>query len=183
MKTKSRTLAIHCALWTIACACATDVACAQESLIGGYDLEEWTPANQSGNRTQRIIEFVQNGQAIESWTELLTIQTLKMPRKPPAVDALVAAAADTVIKRCPGKVTSNVIAREESASTVKSVLFEWSVKDCPPDADQHEVARILYGKFNIFRIAYVAKTSLLEPEKREKWIAKLNEAEIGDIGR
>jgi hypothetical protein len=52
------------------------------------------------------------------------------------------------------------------------------VKDCPPEADQHEVARIIYGKFTIFRLAYAAKTRALEPAKRDNWIRELSGAKI-----
>lgn len=141
--------------------------------------DEWVVANVSETKTQRIIEFVPPGQKIEDWTELLTLQTIKMPRKPPAIDAIAAASYENLVTQCPGQVTWNVIAREIlTTPSRESMLFEWSVKDCPPEADQHEVARILYGKFNIFRIAYVAKTSSLASEKRDKWIAELTATKI-----
>jgi hypothetical protein len=154
---------------------------AQENLMLGHKIDEWTIGGHSESRTQRVTEYVPPGQKIESWTELLTVQTIKKPRKPPAIDALAASAYKDLTKRCPGKVTWNVIAREAASGRGgESLLFEWSVKDCPPDADQHEVARALYGKYNIFRIAYVAKTQSLAPEKREKWIAELSAATILD---
>jgi hypothetical protein len=152
---------------------------AQESLMLGNRVDEWTIGGHSESKTQRVIEYVPPGQKVESWTELLTVQTIKKPRKPPAIDALAASAYEELAKRCPGKVTWNVIARQAaSAQGGESLLYEWSVKDCAPEADQHEVARALYGKYNIFRIAYVAKTQSLAPEKREKWIAELSAAQI-----
>jgi len=155
------------------------VASQNENLMGGYKPDEWELANQSQTKTQYVLEFVPHGQKIDSWTELLTIQDMKMPRKPPEIDALAASSYENLVKQCPGKVTWNVIAREASAAPDgPGMLFEWAVKDCPPEADQHEVARIMYGKFNIFRIAYVAKTSALPPEKRDKWIAELTGARI-----
>ncbi len=58
------------------------------------------------------------------------------------------------------------------------MLFEWSVRDGPPEADRHKVAIILYGKFNIFRVDYVAKTQSFAPEMREKWIAELTATQV-----
>lgn len=58
------------------------------------------------------------------------------------------------------------------------MLYEWVLKDCPPDADQHEIARVAYGKFNIFRLAYVAKVSALDAEKRASLIKELSTAKI-----
>jgi len=58
------------------------------------------------------------------------------------------------------------------------MLYEWSIKGCPPAADQYEIARVVYGKFNVFRLAYVAKTSALPPEEREQWIKELSASKI-----
>lgn len=171
--------AVYCALLTGAYSLTVDVASAQESLMPGFNPDEWTLGSHSEDKTQRIMEFVPPGQKVEDWTELVTVQTIKRPRKPPAIDALAASSYENLVKQCPGKVTWNVIARELPTTPGRdSMLFEWSVRDCPPEADQHEVARILYGKFNIFRVAYVAKTQSLAPEKREKWIAELTASQI-----
>jgi len=178
MKRILKIAAVYCALLTGAYSSTVSVASA-ENLIMGFKLDEWLIANESETKTQLIYEYVPPGQKIEDWTELLTVQTLKMPRKPPAIDALAASSYENLVKQCPGKVTWNVIAREiPTTPGGESMLFEWSVKDCPPEADQHEVARILYGKFNIFRVAYVAKTQSLMPEKRDKWIAELTATKI-----
>jgi hypothetical protein len=73
----------------------------------------------------------------------------------------------------------NVVRRWSATEAEEaSVLYEWGVKDCPPEADQHEVARIIYGKFTIFRLAYAAKTRALEPAKRDNWIRELSGAKI-----
>src|SRR2546425_9625710 len=75
--------------------------------------------------------------------------------------------------------TWNVINRQFASDTEEAgMLYEWTIKGCPPDADQHEIARVVYGKFNIFRLAYTAKTPALAPEKREKWIKELSTAKV-----
>ena len=43
---------------------------------------------------------------------------------------------------------------------------------------QHEIARVAYGKFNVFRLAYVTKTSGLAPDKRESMIREISKAKI-----
>ena len=175
---------LNLAAASVACliVCSSSIVNARsqpDDLIMGFHLEEWTLGSQGEDKTQRVMEFVPPGQKIESWTELLTVQTLKMPRKPPDIDTMAATTFDNLAKRCPGNVTSNVIAREAaSPSSGESILFEWSVKDCPPEANQHEVAKIVYGKFSMFRIAFTAKTDSLAPEKREKWIAELTATKI-----
>ena len=98
----------------------------------GHKIDEWTIGGHSESRTQRVTEYVPPGQKIESWTELLTVPDDQETRKPPAIDALAASAYKDLTKRCPGKVTWNVIAREAASRRGgESLLFEWSVKDCP----------------------------------------------------
>ena len=40
------------------------------------------------------------------------------------------------------------------------------------------MVRVIYGKFSIFRLVYVAKTGKLAPEKRERWVKDLKGARI-----
>jgi hypothetical protein len=82
-------------------------------------------------------------------------------------------------KLCPNGFVQNVIAQGFRTETEEaSIIYEWKMQNCRPHADQHEVAKIVYGKFSIFRLAYVAKTEKLAPEKREMWIKELKGAKI-----
>jgi len=150
----------------------------QEFLMGGFDTKEWKIGNQSKNQNQIVVEFVRLDEKIDSWTELLTMQVIRKPRSPEPLDDLVVKMHQETLKRCQSK-TWNVINRQFSSATEEAgMLYEWAIKDCPPDADQHEIARVVYGRFNIFRLAYVAKTSELAAEKREKWIKELSASKI-----
>ena len=150
----------------------------QEDLMGGFDLKEWAVGHQASDQNQRIVEFVRPGEKIDSWSELFTMQTLRKPANPDQIDVMVARAHADTSKACPSFV-QNVIAQGFPTETEEaSIIYEWQVTKCPPHADQHEVAKVIYGKFNIFRLAYVAKTEKLAPEKREKWIKDLKDARI-----
>lgn len=150
----------------------------EEALMGGFDPAEWMVGNQAGGSDQRITEFVRPGEKIDSWTELLTAQLLRRSAYPSTVDEMVSSSHQALVKRCP-EVTLNVIARQAQGEPEgPGLLYEWIVKGCAGEADQHEVVRVMYGRFTIYRLAYVAKTAALAPEKREKWIADLKTAKI-----
>ena len=154
------------------------VSAQQEFIMGGFDPKEWKIGHQTKDQNQIIVEFVRPDEKIDSWTELLTMQIIRKPRSPEPLDDLVPKMHQDISKRCP-KMTWNVINRQFASETEEAgMLYEWAVKDCPPDADQHEIARVVYGRFNIFRLAYVAKTSALAPEKREQWIKELSGSKI-----
>jgi len=151
----------------------------QEFLMGGFDTKEWTIGNQTSDQNQRIIEFVRPNENIDNWTELLTSQIIRKPSNVVSIDVFVARLHNEDRKLCPEGFEQKVIARGQKTDTEEaSVIYEWEMKDCAPNADQHEVAKIIYGKFSIFRLAYVERTNKLSSEKRQKWINNLKEAKI-----
>ena len=150
----------------------------QEFVIGRFNPSDWTVANQSRDRNQIVTEFVRPNERIESWTELFTAQILRKPASPEPIDVLVPKLHQETSKLCPG-MKWNVISRQAPNELEEAgMLYEWSITNCPPEADQHEVARVIYGRFTIFRLAYTAKTTALEPEKRERWIKELSAAKV-----
>ncbi len=151
----------------------------QENLMGGFNPGEWTIGNSTGDQNQRVTEFVRHGEKIDNWTELLTMQALRKPANAEPITAMVARVHANEAKSCPNGFVQNVIAQGFPNDTEEaSIIYEWRLTNCPPHADQHEVAKIIYGKFNIFRLAYVAKTKNLMPEKREGWVNELKNAKI-----
>jgi len=150
----------------------------QEFFGGGFDPKEWKVARQGQTQNQIVVEFLRAGEKIDNWTELVTMQVFRKPRAPEAIDVLVPKMHQDIAKRCPGMKWNVIDRRFSSATEEAGMLYEWSITGCAPDPDQHEIARVAYGKFNIFRLAYTAKTSALEPEKREKWIKDLSTAVI-----
>lgn len=151
----------------------------QESLIFGFNVNEWTVGNQTSDQNQRVIEFVRPSENINNWTELLTSQVFRRPTNPESIDSFVTNIHAENKKLCPGGFSMNIIARGLKTNTEEaSIIYEWEIKNCLPHANQHEVATIIYGKFSIFRLAYVERTDRLATEKRQKWIKHLKGARV-----
>jgi hypothetical protein len=168
---------------SIALIVALMAACApiryRESLMGGFNVSEWSIGNATSGQDQHVTEFVRPGEKIDNWTELFTQQALRKPASPEPIAGMVARVHASDAKLCPNGFEQNVIAQGLPTDLEEaSIIYEFKLHDCPPHADQHEVAKIIYGKFTIFRLAYVAKTKKLAPEKREKWIKELSDAKI-----
>jgi hypothetical protein len=134
--------------------------------------KEWKAAH-SGTRNYAILEFVREGDDINSWKELVTIQSFGKSRgyRSPleTLDELKALRE----KECPGVTQWNVIDKAE-----RSILFEWHVTGCLGWPEQHEVSRILYGKRNVFVLHYAAKVHELTPDTRAEWIKRFAAASI-----
>jgi truncated hemoglobin YjbI len=138
---------------------------------------DWHVGHSVGNRSERITEFVLRGEKIDNWTRLMTVQALKKSALPAeSIETTVNKKAKEMSARCPETVW-NVIERGLNTNTI---LYEFRVQNCPPDADQHVIARVLDGKYNRFHIAYAAKVKTLPPEERDKWIKLLSKASIVD---
>lgn len=128
---------------------------------------EWKVVQNAQTGTYTILEFVREGDTIDNWNELVTVQNFRKSRgyRSPAetLDELKA----TREKECPGVTQWNVIDRTE-----RNILYEWHAMGCLGQPEQHEVARILYGVHNVFFLHYAAKVHELKPDTRAQWIKK-----------
>jgi hypothetical protein len=159
-------------------AAAAPAIAQQEMLMGGFDPNAWEIGHQTRDQNQIVVEFVRPGEKVKSWTELLTMQVIRKSSMTGSLDELVPKLFGDLTKRCPS-MKWNVVQRDFSSDTEEAgMVYEWVLKDCPPDADQHEIARVAVGRHNIIRLAYVAKTSALAPEKRESLIKEISTARI-----
>src|SRR2546427_1096521 len=144
MKKQSTSIALIVVLMA-ACAPMQRGRSYQESVVGGFELKEWTVGRQRSDQNQRIVEFVRPGEKIDSWTELFTSQVLRKPTNLGAIDALVARVHADDAKLCPNGFVQNVIAQGSRTETEEaSILYESKFTNCSPHADQHEVARVFF---------------------------------------
>jgi hypothetical protein len=114
-----------------------------------------------------LAEFVRQGDDIQSWRELFTIQILPLSadRSPQvALDKMKALRE----RECPGTTTWHVIASDE-----RSILYEWQARPCRGWPDQHEIGRILHARGNAFTLHYVVKSYRMPDDVRARWIARL----------
>lgn len=121
-----------------------------------------------------LAEFIRQGDDIDHWRELLTIQSFDAKSSGSAspeesLDAIKALRE----QRCPGATRWNVIETRPD-----SILYEWQARSCQGWPEQHEIAKILLGKYNRFWIHYVAKNYQLPSETRSAWIKAFAESKI-----
>jgi len=120
-----------------------------------------------------ITEFIREGNVIENWHELLTIHKFVLTANFGPPEDMFNSLKNLREKECPGSTIWNVIQKDE-----KSILYEWQAKPCLGWPEQHEIARIIDGKYNRFLIRYAAKVYQLESNLRTKWIERFSQAKI-----
>jgi hypothetical protein len=121
----------------------------------------------------QITEFIREGDSIENWKELVTVQ--KFPREFMAPTPAKALELQKQIResRCPGTSRWGVISEGPD-----SIVFESQCSGCWGQPAQHEVARYLYGPRTVFRIGYTFKGYTMPAAARAAWLRRISEAEV-----
>lgn len=120
-----------------------------------------------------ITEFIREGDSLKNWHELVTIQDFNLKSGIGSPEAMFNHLKVLREEECPGSTIWNEIQKDE-----KSILYEWQAKPCLGFPEQHEIARMVDGKFNRFLIRYTAKVYQLEPKRREQWIERFSHAAL-----
>lgn len=143
------------------------------SEVLGFKLgAEWKPAYSSDRHQSTILEFIREGDDINSWKELVTYQNFVRHGKESAEDTLNKLKAIRE-KECPGATEWNVIDKNESR-----ILYEWHAKPCLSWPEQSELATIVVGRYNLFLLHYAVKVHELAPDVRAEWIKRFSAAAI-----
>ena len=134
----------------------------------------WKLANSArGSNRSSVVEYVREGDDINNWKELVTLQSWSKSSHQLPADEMLKSLQTARDKECPNSTQWNAIAKD-----VNSILYEWQAKTCLGWPDQCEIARIIIGSRLVFVLHYAAKGSQLRPETRSKWIKTFSEVTI-----
>ncbi len=161
-------------VWLCLSLFATGAAPGAERETITYEMDPgWKIGNSQGTKHYSIMEFIPEGDDIQNWKELFTVQNFTGRWGESSPEETMNALKAKREKNCPGTTQWNVIDKNKD-----SILFEWQAKPCLGWPEQHEIARILYGKYNRWYLRYTAKVYQLPQETRAKWVKILSEAFI-----
>lgn len=135
--------------------------------------KEWNPVHSASGRRYTILEFVREGDDVDHWKELVTLQNFDRSRGYRSPTETLDKLKEAREKECPAVTEWNVIDKQEN-----SILYEWHSKKCLDQPEQHEIARIIYGKHNVFFLHYAAKVQKLTSDTRAQWIKSFSAASI-----
>lgn len=117
--------------------------------------------------------YVPKGESAENWTRRFTFSSLRRSRSSPAhPEAMMIDLKELKEQQCPNAVW-NIILKGDA-----DLLYEYHVADCSRHPAQHEIARILYAKANIWWMTYAQKGSPMDERERLRWIETLSEPRI-----
>jgi hypothetical protein len=134
---------------------------------------EWKMGYSASTTKYTILEFIRGGDDIDNWKELVTMQNFAKASDKSSPEEMLNVLKAKREKECPGATEWLVIEKNES-----SILFEWQAKPCLGWPEQHEIARIIFGKYNVMFLHYTAKVHELAPGTRTEWIKILAKATV-----
>ncbi len=134
--------------------------------------EPWQLVHAADDGHATIVEYVAQGQDLDNWREMLTVQALddRLPRETPL--ATMEKLREAMVRRG-GELAWNVI-----ESDADNVLYEWTLVGAPGVEDQGELARIVVGNDTTHRAAYSYKGLPLGPARRDELLALLRNARV-----
>jgi hypothetical protein len=131
----------------------------------------WKVGHYAEHNQYAVLEFIREGDDINNWKELLTIQTSSLGWGGSSPEDALNKLKAIREKTCPGATKWNIIGKNEN-----SISYEWHAKPCVGLPHQHEIAKIIHGKDNTIIIHYVVKTYQMPDEQRARWVNRFKEA-------
>ena len=137
-----------------------------------FDEREWNLGADNA-KTNIFYEYVTDGQTINDWKELVTLQMYKGMQNKITAEKFAKGYLSMLYNTCGDKLAVSLIRNDPS-----DYMFEWKVNGHPKADDQYEIDRVIAGKETIVFIHYVIKTSTVTPDNRAKWIQIINKATL-----
>lgn len=136
----------------------------EEGLV--LDGRTWKLGHRQEKQGNFILEFVQNNETVENWTELITVQGFSDPI--PAKQ-FARGLEQSLRQNVKGELTWNIL-DDKVEGTKSGVVYEFIVRNDPQEDDQHEVGVIYSDEEGVFVFHYVTKKSPMSESEKLKWI-------------
>lgn len=164
----------------ICAALALLAGCGGKEVLEFTDHEAWAhwkvTAWQEEPGKSRAITWRREGATSPDSPEWVTYQSLPKPSGDSA-EAILNKQKALAEQRCPGGVW-HVIRQDAS-----DILFDGKLTNCPRDPDEIEIARIVYGHDEMFRLTYTARAAELSPAQREEAMRLLLGARLAPVSK
>jgi len=117
-------------------------------------------------------EYVLDGETVENWSELVTIQFFPGLNKKMSPDAFEARQKADLSSVCPSLNWESIYQSEDER------IWKWNITGCLGQPDQAEIARLKKTDEGFHIWHYAIKKSSILPEKERIWLEKLRAIEI-----
>ncbi|GAA0588598.1 hypothetical protein GCM10009001_00590 [Virgibacillus siamensis] len=140
--------------------------------------ERWEVGYSKLGKERLIFEFVHNGETVQNWIELITVQyfsykTTLFSSSKKYAEALMQY-LNKQVKNGNGNMKVNYL-----QASKQETFFEFMVTDAKGWNDQHELERLFLGEDGIWILHYVIKDEFpMNEKRRKKWFEILKNVEV-----
>ncbi len=135
--------------------------------------EKWQIAHHHVSKTNDNLELTANGEKIQAWTELFSKQRFPlMSRTGASVKGMLESIQKSLVAVDPN-VEFTVLSKSPSEAH-----YHWITRATKNNPAQHEIAKIIKGQKDFYRIAYVKKTERLSKQEFAKWSKVIGDATL-----
>lgn len=121
-----------------------------------------------------LVEFIPEADDIASWSQMFTIQNFTIAWGGPTPQLSLEQLKEIREQACPGVTRWSTLAADAN-----SILYEWSLTaPCRGEPIQHEIAKIIFGRFNRFLIRFTLKADSIPAALRQQWLERLSGARV-----
>lgn len=138
------------------------------------DQNRWRLGYRSLDLVQSLTEYIPQGQAMQKWDELYTVQRIHKLRAKKSPAELMKD-IEVNLKKANPDVEFRVLEERED-----DVLFHWrDVGDQKKNRlPQHEIVRLIAGQRDIHRLAYTRRVAQIPAEDAKNWVSILGQAQL-----
>jgi len=137
------------------------------------DPKKWKVAHHQVSRTNDNLELTLKSEEIQNWSELFSKQRFPMMSQTGgSVEGMVDAMHQS-LKATDPNVEFTILAKSPDA-----IVYHWMTHATDDHPPQHEVAKIIKGQKDFYRVAYVKKTDRLGDSEFKHWCKVIGEARL-----
>lgn len=133
------------------------------------DGRTWVLGHRQEKQDNFILEFVQEDETVEDWTELITVQGFA---KRMTAKQFAQGLEQSLRQNVAGELTWRILDEKEEGNK-SGLVYEFIVQNDPQEDDQHEVGVIYADEEGVYVFHYVTKDSPMSEREKIKWIGIL----------
>lgn len=146
------------------------IAFADEEAKPVFDDRKWVLGWSKPKETEGpeiFDEYVLEGETVDNWSELVTVQFFAGLNKKITLELFEYGTKLGITTLCP-KATWQTISQKQ-----KERMWQFTIKDCSPQSDQLELARLVDTDEGYYLFHYAIKKVSLPEDKYKTWVNNL----------
>lgn len=143
-----------------------------EKIEMASDGRNWSLGSEDHAGNRGVYEFRLPGETADNWSEMVTLNYFQNMQGPNLLDRFLGFIKGGLSVSC------QKVNWKDFEKSAESVLYEWSVTDCPKVPNQSELARVVVGKKAMYVLHYASRKVPMPQENHATWYSLLNKVKI-----